>query len=141
MSENWLISLDDESYTNALEGFKTAEEAINHVKAMKVKDIKDLAEEQMVDVEGKETINLYVARRVDMTIAFDVSTLLDALREDASDFNWEYSQDFLTRVTVEQQDSLEKYLVDAVKRWMKETDNEPHFFSVDNTYELECKLV
>ena len=94
----------------------------------KAKSVNDAIAEACM--EPGETI--YIGEVIEFHPHIDADHVLEQLECEAEDVCGESADEWLSFVPKEEKEKLEVYLNEAFQKWMTETNNHPHFYSIDS---------
>lgn len=117
-TEKWAYSLDGEYYYSG--SYDSFEKALTDG----IKDAK---------AEGYNKV--YIGRVMEFVPRVDADNVIDNIAQDAYDKAGEFSMDYLEGVSVSDRLKLETMLTETFNQWAKETNNEPRFYTVEETSE------
>jgi hypothetical protein len=126
----WTYELYNEDIWSSGEDFDTKEEAIE----TGVKEAKDIME-----VEQFDSYYFWVGQIQEYVPCINAYSVLDNLAENACEQCGEVAEDYLYPVSKEEIHKLEDMLNEALKKWMKETNNEPTFYSIINVEKINVR--
>ena len=124
----WTYSYDEEHWTTG-NYFETKEEAI----AAGRSDDKQK--------EYHEDTDCYFVGKVKIPSLF-VNTwgLIDDIQENYCDQSGEYAEEWYANINKEDIGLLHARVLELVKTWQKETENEPNFFTIVNSVEIPLNV-
>jgi len=79
----------------------------------------------------------YVGRRVDHVPTIDADMVVEGLQSDAYEECGECSEGWLDGVSARERDRLRRALQTALDRWLRHVGEEPTFFTVTDTSEVD----
>ena len=137
--EEWYLSSDGEYYNSDVYGSR--DEAINAGWDLFHKV--DTGEDEFNDLypNGKDDWSFidptfYVGKRMDWWPSVDEDDMLDCVIEQADDYAGEFAEGWLD-VPKEQRELLRGMLQKTFDEWIKETRNEPTFFMIEQSAEID----
>ncbi|QGG51482.1 hypothetical protein [Lysinibacillus pakistanensis] len=134
---NWLITFDRnlENKVDTLgefESWETAEKFLDELSYEELDELYNewcnengyLEDERM----SSDECEIVIYEKIEFVPDVDVDTILDHIRDQASDFGGEYSEGYLERVSEAQLQELNYLLSDAFTRWANKHKHEPCFY-------------
>ena len=138
--EEWYLSSDGEYYGPGAYGSR--DEAVNAGWEM-YRQVRDGEREwndlypDGIDADSVVAPTYYVGRRQDWWPAVDEDYMLDCVAEQAQDYAGEFADGWLRDVGEGQRGLLRSMLQEAFDKWLAETGNEPAFFMVELSEEVD----
>ena len=116
-NKKWCYSKNGENFYGE---FDTKEEAIEE------------AIEEAKEDYGDDCTEIYIGNPVLFVPEVNACSVIDNLIENACEHGGEYADSYLTNISKEEINDLEKRLTETFNQWAKETKNEPTFYGVEN---------
>lgn len=120
VTDKWAFSLDGEWYNSAT--YNSFDEAL-----------KDGIE----DAKAEGCNKVYVGRVMEFIPCVNADSVIEELQQQAYDKAGEFSNDYLEGVSLKDRLKLEKMLTETFNQWAKETNNEPSFYTIEDTREVK----
>lgn len=116
VTEKWAYSLDNEYYNSPF--YDSYQEAL--------KDGID-------DANTNECDKVYVGKVMKFVPTVDADIIIEYLQEKAYEEAGDVSLDYLENIPLKDRLKLEEMLTETFNQWAKETNNEPNFYTVEET--------
>lgn len=115
-TKKWAFSLDNEYYNSPL--YDSYQEAL-----------KDGIDEASTN----ECDKVYVGKVVEFVVSVDADNVIEELQQKAYDEAGDVSLDYLEDIPLKDRLKLGEMLTEIFNKWAKETNNEPNFYTVEET--------
>ena len=117
-SEKWAFSFDNEYYNSPL-----------------YDSFDDALKDGMKDAKEEGCDKVYVGRVMEFIPKVDADNVIESLQQNAYDEAGEFSMDYLEHIPLKDKLKLGEMLTETFKQWVKDTKNEPSFFTVEEVSE------
>ena len=130
----WVLDLKPDGIWDCDVEFETREEAIAYGK----KNFEELYEEEHGEIFNSENYKkvFYVGQIERFVPSVSADSVVEQIAENAYDEVGELAEDYLSHVSIKELVVLEEKFNKVLKEWMDETKNNPTFFKITNTEEI-----